>query len=320
VKLRASWGQTGNNSIGNYSHIATVRTASAFFGQNEIVNAGILPNDLGNQDLGWEKSTSTNIGIDIGLMKDRINLSVEAYNNITSDLLLNVPIPWVAGFGNQLQNIGEVRNRGWEFDLNTRNTTGAFQWTTRLNLSINQNEVLSMGPDDVPIMTGEFYAPQVSFTGVGHPIGSFFMLTQEGIFQTQEEVDNSARWGNEGVGDVKFRDVNGDGVINNDDREVLGQPFPIWNFGFTNDFQYKNFDLRIFINGAGGHKTYFATGRYYDLININNIKAYTSNWNNRWRSEQDPGDGRTPNVLSNATSNGDIPSTRSTVRFRLVEN
>lgn len=310
LKVRASWGETGNNRIGNYAHIATLRTARALFGATETVYPGILPNDLGNPDLGWETSTSTNLGLDVGFIKDRFNLSFEFYNNLTTDLLLNVPIPLVSGFSNQLQNIGEVRNKGFEIDLNTKNTIGAFEWNTRFNFSNNRNEVLKMGPNDTPIMTGEFYAPQVSFTGIGHPIGSFYMLIQEGIFQTQAEVDAGAKWGNEGVGDVKFKDLNGDGVVNNDDRDIVGQPFPIWNFGITNDFRYKNFDLSIFINGAGGHKTYFATGRYYDQININNIKSYTANWNNRWRSPENPGDGRTPSSLSTATSNGDIPSTR----------
>ena len=309
IKLRASWGQTGNNKIGNYSAMANLKPANTPLGVGEIPQAGLLPSSFENDNLGWERTASTNIGLDLGLFHDRLTFTFEGYNNITSDLLLNVPIPLSSGFGTQLQNIGKVRNKGFEMDIFSRNLSGAFEWNTRFNFSANKNEVLAMGPNNTPIITGEWYA-SVSYTGVGHPIGSYYMLVQEGIFQNQAEVDASPRWSNEGVGDVKIKDVNRDGKLNNDDRDFVGQPFPIWNAGLTNEIRYKNFDLSFFINAAGGHKSFFITGRYYDRVIITDVASYTSNWNNRWRSEDNPGDGRTPTALSSATTNGGIPTTR----------
>jgi TonB-dependent starch-binding outer membrane protein SusC len=309
LKLRASWGLTGNNRIGNYSAIANLNSANTVLGVGEMPQAGLLPGSLSNPELGWERSRATNIGLDLGLFNDRLNITMEAYRNITTDLLLNVPIPLVSGFNNQLQNIGKVGNKGLEMDISTRNTVGAFAWNTRFNVSLNKNEVLKMGPNDTPIITGEWYA-STSYTGVGHPIGAYYMHVQDGIFQNQSEVDQGPLWSNEGVGDVRIKDVNGDGKLDNNDRDFVGQPYPIWVAGLTNEFRFKNFDMSVFINAAGGHKTFFIVGRYYDRSSSDEIKSYTANWNNRWRSESQPGDGRTPNALSTATTNGGFPTTR----------
>ncbi|MCF7568808.1 TonB-dependent receptor [Sabulilitoribacter arenilitoris] len=313
LKLRYSWGETGNNRIGNYASIAGVSASNAVLGVDESIVSGYRTSGLGNPDLGWEKTEATNVGLDIGFWNDRLSLTAEYYNNKTNDLLFNVPIPLVTGFGGQLKNLGSVRNKGFEFDISSRNIiNGPFKWNTRLNFYTNKNEVLKVGPEGAPIITGNGFT-NASYTGIGHPIGAFYMHKQIGIFQNQAEVDASATWGTQIPGDVKLADINNDGTIDNDDRTFVGQPQPKYNFGITNEFTYKNFDLSIFINGAGGNKVFFAQGRYYDkgFTPLGLGLAMTANWNNRWRSEQEPGDGKTPGIFNGFRgANGDFATTR----------
>lgn len=317
LKLRFSWGQTGNNRIGNYSSVARVSASNAVLGVDEGIVSGFRTISLGNSALGWEKTEAFNYGLDLGFWNNRLTLGVEYYENTTSDLLFNVPIPSVTGFSSQTKNLGSVRNKGLEIDFNSRNiNTESFKWNTRLNFYTNKNEVLEVGPEGAPIITGNGFT-NVSYTGIGQPIGAFYMNRQLGIFQNQAEVDASATVGTQGPGDVKLNDFDGDGDIDADDREFVGQPQPKYNFGITNVFQYKNFDLSIFINGSGGNKVWFAQGRYFDrgLTPLGLGLALLDNWNNRWRSESDPGDGRTPSILSSVTggnnysgANGDAPA------------
>ncbi len=317
LKFRFSWGKTGNNRIGNYSSISGLTTANAILGTDEQLVSGFRVNNLSNPDLGWEKTTAINYGLDLGLWNDRVSLGVEYYDNTTTDLLFNVPIPSVTGFSAQTQNLGSVSNKGFEVDFSSRNiVNGPFTWTTRLNFFTNQNEVLEVGPEGTPIIAGNGFT-NVSYTGIGQPIGAFYMNRQLGIFQNQAEVDASATVGTQGPGDVKLNDFDGDGDIDADDREFVGQPQPKYNFGITNEFQFKGFDLSVFINGSGGNKIWFAQGRYYDrgFTPLGLGTALLDNWNNRWRSESNPGDGRTPSILSSLTggpnfagANGDAPS------------
>ena len=303
LKLRASYGQTGNNRIGNYRSYATLQNANVNLGAGESVEGGLVPNSFENKELTWEKTTTTNIGLDIGLIKNRISLSVDVYEGLTNDLLLSVPLPLTSGFSSAIQNIGEVSNRGVEVELNTYNIkTQDFQWNTKLNFSYNKNEVLKMGANDAPILTGEWYA-KVSYTGIGEAIGSFYMWETDGIFQNQEELDKGPIFKDEGIGDVRFVDHDGDGDVDADDRTILGQPMPKYHYGISNNFTYKNFDLSIFLNGAGGHKIYFIQSRYINRPNETR-KNLLSRWANRWRSESQPGDGSTPKITSKTGTNG----------------
>jgi TonB-linked SusC/RagA family outer membrane protein len=303
LKLRASYGQTGNNRIGNYRHYATLAERNVVIGSGEAVVSGLVPGSFANDDLTWEKTNTTNLGLDISFVKNRINLSVDAYEAITTDLLLSVPLPLITGFSSTIQNIGEVSNKGVEFELSTKNIVASdFQWETQFNYSFNKNEVLKMGQNDAPIITGEWYS-QSSYTGVGEAIGSFYMWETDGIFQNQAELDAGPIFKNEGIGDVRFVDQDGDGDVDADDRTIVGQPMPKYTFGFTNTFRYKDFDLSVFINGAGGHKIYNVQSRYFDRYGQERGNLF-ARWANRWRSESDPGDGVTPKITSNTGTNG----------------
>ncbi|GEO23837.1 SusC/RagA family TonB-linked outer membrane protein [Cyclobacterium qasimii] len=303
LKLRASYGKTGNNRIGNYRHYATLANANAVLGSGEVLVSGLTPGGFENRDLTWEKTATTNIGIDLGFLSDRINLSIDAYEALTDDLLLSTPLPLTTGFSSTILNVGDVSNRGIEIELNTRNiTTSDFEWSTTFNYSFNKNEVLKMGQNDAPIIDGEWYS-RVSYTGVGEAIGSFYMWETDGIFQNEAEVEAGPIFKNEEVGDVRFKDQDGDGDVDEDDRRIVGQPMPKWQFGFTNNLRYKDFDFSIFINGSGGHQIYNAQARYYDRASAtdNNLMA---RWANRWRSEANPGDGITPKISSTTGTNG----------------
>jgi len=305
LKPRVSWGKTGNNNIGNYSGIATLGSYSYLLGVTQKVVAGLSPNSITNPDLSWELKESTSFGIDLGFIKNRVNLTVDYYNDLTSDLLLNVPVPSLTGFTTALQNMGQVQNKGWEFELRTQNiSSDAFRWSTNINLSFNQNEVKTLGPGAAPILAGDWWG-QVNYTAVGHPVGSFYLLKQIGIYNTQEEIDATPHWKGTRPGDSKIEDYSGpngvpDGVIDANDRQIMGSPIPTYYFGFTNQFQYRGFDLSIFLNGSGGNYIFDDRGRRADAPGY--LDSHYAHWINRWRSAQEPGDGKTPRANGTGAS------------------
>lgn len=311
LKLRASYGTSGNNRIGNYAAIGLLAPSSYVFGSgNGSSVSGFNPSTIANPNLTWETTKQLDIGIELGLFDDRIFLVADYYNSRTKDLLLNVPIPTITGFASALQNLGEVRNRGWEFALNTRNFVGDFQWSTNFNISFNQNEVLRLGPEGDPLITGAVRGG-THITQIGSELAAFYLLIQDGIFQTQEEIDNSPTWNiSRGTwpGDVRYRDVNGDGEITADDRTVVGSNQPDFIWGITNTFSYKNFDLTIVADGIQGNEVFNIAGRF--LTNLEGNQNQAASALNRWRSVDQPGDGVTPRANRVTSGNNNIESTR----------
>ncbi|MEN3323236.1 TonB-dependent receptor [Mariniflexile soesokkakense] len=259
LKLRGSWGISGNNNIGNYEHIANLSNTNYSFGGN--LASGQSPANFANADLSWEKSESTNIGLDIGIFNNRIFSSIEYYTKRNSDLLLNIPVPTSSGFGTALTNIGEVLNKGWEFELTTRNITNKdFTWTTNLNLSHNTNEVKKLGPNNTPILGGAFDITH-NILEVGRPMYTLYLVQQDGLLTTEDINNGVARYGNQEAGDPKYVDINEDGVITPDDRTYSGSPNPDYLWGITNSFKYKDFDLSVQLQGQWGGKIYSTFGR-----------------------------------------------------------
>lgn len=292
LKLRVSRGTTGNNNIPNYGSIGLLGQSAYLFGTDESATVGLYPNSKPNPDLSWETTTSTDVGVDFGLWENRIYGSIDYYNNQTKDLLLNVPIPSVTGFGSELRNLGRVENKGWEFEIASKNLVGQLQWSTNVNLSFNTNKVLELGPGNAPIMGGDWWG-QVNITKVGYPIGAYYMLVQEGIWNTAQEIADNPSWAGSQVGDVRIQDTNGDGKINVDDRAIVGQNQPKYYYGITNRFAYKGFDLSILIYGLGGNKIFNDIGREFNGPS-DTQKNHYYNWADRWRSPEEPGDGSTP--------------------------
>ncbi|MDN3669442.1 TonB-dependent receptor [Echinicola jeungdonensis] len=295
LKFRGSWGLSGNNGIGDYSHIATLDFANYSYG-GTLVN-GLIPGNFPNPDLGWEESEMTNIGLDLGILQNRVYTSFDYYWKTNTDLLLNIPVPSATGFTTALTNIGEVLNKGWEFELTTRNFTGQFEWTTKLNLSHNTNEVKQLGPENTPILGGSWDINH-RITMVGEPINTLYLVQNIGIL-TQEEIDNGAAlYGSQEAGDPQYLDANNDGVINADDRVLSGAPTPDYVWGITNNFTYKGFDLNFLVQGQWGGLIYSTFGRAMDRPGMSFVENTLGRHRNRWRSPENPGDGETGKAVS----------------------
>jgi TonB-linked SusC/RagA family outer membrane protein len=302
LKLRASYGAAGNNNIGNYSAIGSLAASNYVLGGSQIVNPGFSPGSFSNIDLGWEKTYTFDIGFDISVFNNRIGASFDYYRADVNDLLLNVPVPAISGFSNALVNIGSIRNKGVELELNTVNLAGKFKWNTSFNISHNENKVTALGRDGSPIF-GSVSGYPVTITTIGSPIGSYYMFEQAGVFVDQKDLDSNPKYRVQNVGDIKYRDINGDGVINNSDKKIVGNNNPKYFWGLQNSFSYQNFDFTVSMDGQWGNK----------LLNIaanqtgqsrGNVDGY---WRERWQSPSNPGNGWVPRAA--VTANLTTPST-----------
>lgn len=291
LKVRGSYGVVGNNQIPNYGPVSLLMGgAGNNYVWNDAIAAGLNIQNLENNRLKWEKTTQANLGVDLGMVNNRINLSVDVYSSTTNGLLLNVPIPDVTGFASQLTNIGKMRNRGIELNLGTRNLTGKVQWSTDFNFSMNRNKVLELGPGNAPII----YTDNVVSvkTEVGQPMSNFYGYIFDGVFRNQAQVDAHPHVATTRPGDPIVRDVNGDGMINADDRTVLGNYQPDFIGAITNTFNYKGFEFSFMFQGSYGGEIANNMTRY-----IGGIWSYGAGRNNYadaanyWRSESEPGDG-----------------------------
>ena len=294
LKLRASWGKTGNFLIPNYASIGLLNPYNYVFGN--VLTNGIAPTTPSNPKLTWEKNTQTDIGLDMSLFKNRIFASVDLYRKLTSDLLLNVQVPAAIGFGssNPLQNIGEVENKGLEISLTTFNIVKKFTWSTDFNYSTNKNKVLKLGASGDPILSSGGAGIR-HITRIGDPIGSYYGYVVDGIYQTQQEIDNGPKdkiAAKPAPGDFRFKDINGDGIIDANDRTVIGNYQPKYTFGITNRFTFKKMELSFLIQGVEGAKVLNLTRRHLGNGEAN-VNSYAFE-NNRWRSPQQTGDGKTP--------------------------
>ncbi|MBC3846544.1 TonB-dependent receptor [Winogradskyella echinorum] len=292
LKFRYGFGETGNNSIPLYRAFGNIATANYSF--NEGVNFGNAIGSIENTDLGWEKTLSSNIGIDLGLFKNRVFLSVDYYDKKTSGMLLDVPVALSTGFSSGYTNIGAMRNKGYEIELTTKNLVNEFKWNTNLNFSHNKNEIEALGPNGTPIPTG--FQNRTQIHQIGSAAFSYYMYDAIGVYKNQEEVDNLPSMANTIPGDVRYRDVNKDGVINEEDITIVGSPQPDFYWGFTNSFSYKFLDLSILIQGQQGGEVYGLIGRAIDNPSGATLHNRPAHWKNRWRSETDTGDGVTPRI------------------------
>ena len=302
IKLRGSYGVTGNNNIGNYLQYANIVPTNTAF-NNQLLNGSSIAG-LNNNELGWETTTQLDLGIDLNFINDRIRFNYDYYKKTTDNLLYSVDVPISSGFFNYTTNIGKIEFWGHEFSLSTVNFNGKFKWTTDFNISFNRNKALELGTANSAI-----YGDQ-TITKVGEPLGQLYGLVWDGIYETQAEYDASPKHEGASVGSVKFKDINGDGIVTNDskDQTVLGNTAPKFNFGFTNTMSYKDFDFSVVCQGASGNKI------------MNNIERFTGNLDgtfnvttdlaNRWKSEEDPGDGKYGSVLGNTGPERDWSSSK----------
>jgi TonB-linked SusC/RagA family outer membrane protein len=287
LKLRASYGIAGNNRIGNYSAIGLLNTT--FYPTGGGLQNAVTPGSLPNPGLGWEKVLQTDLGVDMGLLNDRIRLEADYYNSKSIDLLLNVPVPTVTGYTTQIQNIGKVQNRGFEFLLTTQNLVGKFRWSSNFNISFNRNKVLEVGPGGQPIYGSAPNATNAFITEPGHPIASFYGYVFQGVFLNQDQLNQYPHLAGDKVGDGRYLDVNGDGKLDQTDKAIIGDNQPKFTGGFANNLSYKNFTLSAQLAFSyGAHAFSFfkrMVGVYHGDRNALEEQV------NRWRSPDQPGDG-----------------------------
>jgi len=298
-KLRVGYGILGNNRIdvlSRYSYLTFGYNYPYGLG-NHTLQSGATAAVLGNDDIKWEKSETFNAAIDLGLLENRLTLTVEYFNRKTTDMLLRVPTVGSAGLSSSpMTNAGAVRNYGWEYDVKWRDNIGKdWRYEVGFNLSWIKNKVVSLGTGNEPIygsyLDASSIADYVTKTAVGQPIGSFFGYVTDGIFNSYDEVKASAQydkgknyWEQSTLpGDFRFKDLNNDGRITAEDRTYLGSPLPDFVFGIPLSVGYKNFDLNIFFQGQTGNKI-FNVMDYY-LYNASNGNVYADIRKKHWSGQ-----------------------------------
>ncbi|AXY75943.1 TonB-dependent receptor [Paraflavitalea soli] len=290
LKLRGSWGTSGNYNIGDYSSIAVLGFNNYNFNGTQVV--GQSPTGITSPALSWEKSETIDVGFDIGVLSNRITASFDYYNKLNTDLLLNVPVLGATGFSNYLRNAGEARNKGWEIELTTRNMTGAFQWTTSANLSHNTNKVVALAGGQDQILIPSSFDISHAILKVGQPMYAIYAVRQDGIL-TQDDINKGAAlFGSQTVGDPKYFDYSNDGVIDANDRMIVGHPNPDYIWGITNNFRYKGFDLTVLVQGQWGGSIYSLLGRALGRTGQGFTDNALGTFRDRWRSPSDPGAGQ----------------------------
>ena len=294
-KLRIGWGQTGNSSIGGYkwgSPLSTMETA---------LGTSYRPAQIANKDIKWESQEQWNVGIDLGFLHDRINVTVDWYKKESKDMLMQLQLPSYMGTsGNGSSalaapygNYGQIRNTGVELSINTHPITGKFEWDSDLQISWNKNKLVSLsdGSSNAQLIGYGQWTDVVSLTQVGESLFNFYGYVTDGVYTSLEDIETSAKpsaYPTNGVfaknstvyvGDIKYKDLNGDGVIDENDRTNIGSPLPKYTFGWNNTFRYKGFDLNIFINGSVGNKV----GNYLKM----KMTHMNSTWTNQLRDVAD---------------------------------
>ncbi|WP_299098485.1 TonB-dependent receptor [uncultured Winogradskyella sp.] len=284
LKFRASYGLTGNPSIGAYESLASL--ASIYASSNGGTVPAITPNQPSNPDLKWETSYQSNFGLDIGLFNSKVSLSLDYYNIDTKDLIMvDRGLPWYLGFYNDqiLKNVGEINNKGFEISLNTRNITNDnFSWSTDLVFATNKNSVTTLINGDDYFQNGAPSYFSVNNTAIlreGEEVGLFYGYDYAGVFQGGALPAGTATLPGASAGDPLFADIDGSGDITNDDQTIIGNPNPDFTWGITNNFSYKNWDLNVFFQGSQGGEIFNMTN-----VQLNNGDANTTYdyYNSAW--------------------------------------
>lgn len=281
-KLRFSAGKTGNEAIGDYT------SQGEFSLEGKYLDfPGAVPSVMPNTGLTWETTTQYNAGLDLSFFSYRLTFQADWYVKKTKDLLYNVPIPQTTGFSYITQNIGSIENKGVEFVLTTQNLTGRFSWTSSINLALNRNKVTSL-PENL-LTNGYIRNGNYHILKEGHPIGIFYGWRFDGVYASDEDNINNVTHGASGPafegGDPIWHDLNGDNVINEDDRQIIGNAEPSFFGGFTNEFSYGNFALNVFFQFSYGNDIYSEINHQRNsVVRYNNLSTDALH---RWRKQGD---------------------------------
>ncbi len=265
MKLRVSVGQTGNAQIGNSEYLALYGTSTTDLGNGVVTS--VYPSQIANNGLGWEKNTQVNAGFDASLWNGLLGVNADFYYSKTTDMLFDVPVSSVSGLTTSNLNIGSMQNKGVEITLTSHKSFGDFNMDLSANWSLNRNKVLSLGDEDAPIIKESSYAGAYYITKVGQPVGCYYLLVQDGIFHNQEELDSYPHFDTATVGDFRFVDADGDGVMEkDDDRVIVGNYMPDFYYGFSVQLGWKGLDLAANFQGVYGNEILNLERRY--LLNM----------------------------------------------------
>lgn len=295
LKFKGSYGLAGNFNVGNYTSISQLTPTNYVF--NGTTNLGESITVLGNPNLTWEQSKQTDIGLEANFLKNRITLTYDYYNKRTEGMLSTLQLPYASGFASMAYNVGTFRMWGHEFTISTKNLTGKLTWTTDFNISFNDNKVIQL-VNGTPIGGVNRYS-DYNRTAIGHPIGELYGYVFQGLYMNQADFDKYPHEATSAVGTARMKDVNGDGKVDISDETFIGNPSPKYIYGITNTFTWKQFDLGIVAGGQVGNK--IMNTNLQNLQNLDGIFNIDKDMQDRWRSEQDPGNGRVPRTLSGTT-------------------
>ena len=301
LKLRASYGKTGNYNIGDYTSLSLINTTNYVF--NNTVTPGATLNGIGNTALTWETTTQFDIGLDLEVLNGRIAFTYDYYKKKSDGLLYAIDIPIQSGFTSIQSNVGHFDFWGHEFTVETRNLTGAFKWNTGFNISFDRNIVRKLGTNNAPIGGYGLYWDD-NRTAVGQPIGMFYGYINTGVYMTQQEFDTQPHGATSMVGTARFADISGpagkpDGIIDANDRTWIGNPNPKFIYGMTNTLDYKNFDFSIVFAGSVGND--IADDAFQSTENLDGVFNVRKGVADRWRSIEDPGTGIYPRTRAGTT-------------------
>lgn len=282
-KLRLSYGETGNSQIPTYQSLARLNTQRYIFGDALVV--GQVPGSVANPDLQWEITKQYNLGLDLAFLKNRLSVTADAYYKETNDLLLDVQLPLTSGFETAVKNVGSISNKGLEFAVKSLNVdTEDFSWNTTFTLSTNKSEVLDLGERDEMYFSRVFnynFRDEILLR-VGEEVGTFVGYIEDEVLNSQTEIANSpeSQLMENIPGQVKFKDVNGDGVIDSNDRVIIGRTQPDFIGGFNSEMVYKNFDFSFFLRWSYGNDVINANPLFLDRVgngNWNTLKGFVPN-------------------------------------------
>ena len=288
LTFRVSYGFTGNDNFGDYRWIRSLSQANVAFGNN--LSTSYYPSNIENSDLRWERTRQLNFGLNLGLLENRIYLETDIYRSESDGLLLDVPVPSITGFSSEFRNIGSLENNGIEISLITRNfISSSSAWSSNFTFGRNRAIITSLGPDDAPLIQ------TISQMGIINQVGkapfSFYGFDYLGAYRNQAEIDEHGVeypfQVHPGMG--KYRDVNGDGLINSDDRTIIGNAQPDFTWAFGNSFSYQNFDFSFLLHGSVGGDIF--DSNWHRSMYYHEGRNYLTRANDRWRSEEEPGDG-----------------------------
>ncbi|MEJ7558563.1 MAG: TonB-dependent receptor [Pedobacter sp.] len=309
LKIRASYGITGNNTFGNFTAIPTLGKYNYIL--NGVLVQGQTIGTLGNSELAWERNKQLDLGLEITLFNNRLSLNYDYYRKMSDGLIQARPVPRASGFVNIQYNIGQFEFWGHEFTLNTVNTTGNIQWNTDFNISFERNLIKKLVDPGYlrrnNTVTSDYYR-----NAVGHHLGEFYGFVNLGLYKDAADLASSAKYqstgltnnGSSDIGTLKMKDLNNDGIIDDvNDRTFIGDPTPDFTFGLTNSFNYKQFDLNITMSGQVGGKI-LAAGKWAYLTNLDGSRVPVAAALDHWRSEENPGSGIYPRTKTGTTAIG----------------